>query len=120
MRLLKFWNSLGASALLAFALILTLGSTARTEGPVTSKPDPERGKAVAERVCTNCHLVSERQTNAVADVPSFASIANQPDQTEGAIMARIILPKHPMPVIPITKAELEDVSAYIMSLKGEE
>ena len=120
MRLLNFWNSLGMSALFAFVLVLAFGSTARTEGPVTSKPDPERGKEVAERVCTNCHLVSDRQTKAVADVPSFAAIARQPDQSEEAIMARIILPKHPMPVIPITKSELEDVAAYIMSLRSEE
>ena len=120
MRLLKFWNTLGVSALLAFALVLALGSTARTEGPVTSKPDPERGKEVAERVCTNCHLVSDRQTKAVADVPSFAAIARLPHQTQGAIMARIIVPKHPMPVIPITKPELEDVAAYIMSLRRQE
>lgn len=120
MRLLNFWNSLGITALFAFVLILALGSAARTEGPVTSKPDPERGQEVAERVCTNCHLVSDRQTNAVADVPSFAAIARQPDQSEGAIMARIILPKHPMPVIPITKSELEDVAAYIMSLRSTE
>ncbi|WP_141701301.1 c-type cytochrome [Methyloceanibacter methanicus] len=111
--------SLAASALLAFVLILGLGSAARTEGAVTSLPDPARGKALAERLCTNCHLVSDRQTKAVADVPSFAAIANKPDQTEGAVMARIVMPMHPMPVIPITKPELEDVSAYIMSLRGE-
>lgn len=120
MKLRKFWNSLGASAILAFALVLMFGSAARTEAPVTSKPDPQRGQEIAERVCTNCHLVSDRQTNAVADVPSFAAIANKPDQNAGDIMARIIMPKHPMPVIPITKAELEDVTAYIMSLRSEE
>lgn len=120
MKLLKFGNPLGTSALFAFVLVLALGSTARTEGPVTSKPDPGRGQEVAERVCTNCHLVSDRQAKAVADVPSFAAIADQPDQSEGAIMARIILPKHPMPVIPITKSELEDVAAYIMSLRPAE
>lgn len=119
MRPLGFGAPLAASALLAFGLILGLGSAARTEAPLTSLPDPERGKALAERVCTNCHLVSDRQTKANADVPSFAAIANEPDQTAGAIMGRIVLPKHPMPVIPITKSELEDVSVYIMSLRSE-
>jgi cytochrome c1 len=35
-------------------------------------------------------------------------------------MAKIVMPKHPMPVIPITKSELEDLAAYIMSLKDQE
>jgi mono/diheme cytochrome c family protein len=39
-------------------------------------------------------------------------------QTTGDIIAHIILPKHPMPEIPLTKAELADLAAYIMSLRG--
>ncbi|MEZ5875141.1 MAG: hypothetical protein R3D30_10050 [Hyphomicrobiales bacterium] len=30
----------------------------------------------------------------------------------GSIMAKIIIPKHPMPVIPITKPELKDLAAF--------
>lgn len=86
-------------------------------GPVTSLPDPERGKELAQRLCSNCHLVSGEQEHAVADVPSFHEIANMEGQTAGAIMGKIIIPKHPMPVIPITKSELNDLAAYIMSLK---
>ncbi len=32
-------------------------------------------------------------------------------------MAHIALPKHPMPTIPLTKKELADLAAYIMSLR---
>ncbi len=39
-------------------------------------------------------------------------------QTEGSIMGKIIIPKHPMPVMPITKSELADLAAYIMSMKN--
>ncbi len=84
----------------------------------TSKPDPVHGKELAERVCTNCHLVgSATQEEANSDVPSFPEIANLQGQTAGGIMARIILPKHPMPQIPLTKSELTDLAAYIMSLR---
>jgi hypothetical protein len=44
-------------------------------------------------------------------------IANAEGQTEGSIMGRIILPKHPMPTIPLTKSEVGDLAAYIMSLR---
>lgn len=109
----------GATAVLALVLLVGFGSGAQAEEPAANKLRLEEGKAVAERVCTNCHLVSSEQTNAVADVPSFQEIADMPDQTEGGIMARIAIPKHPMPVIPITKEELEDVAAYIMSLRND-
>jgi mono/diheme cytochrome c family protein len=79
---------------------------------VTSQPDPVKGKVLAEKLCTNCHLVGSAQ-----QVPSFPEIANLEGQTAGAITARIMLPKHPMPTIPLTKAELADLAAYILSLR---
>ncbi len=84
----------------------------------TSKPDPVHGKQLAESLCTNCHLVgSATQEQANPDVPSFPEIANLEGQTAGAIIGRIILPKHPMPQIPLTKSELSDLAAFIMSLR---
>jgi mono/diheme cytochrome c family protein len=87
---------------------------------VTSQPDPVHGKGLAEKLCTNCHLVgsAQQQQPANADVPSFHEIANREGQTAGAITARIMLPKHPMPTIPLTKAELADLAAYILSLRN--
>jgi mono/diheme cytochrome c family protein len=88
---------------------------------VTSQPDPVHGKGLAEKLCTNCHLVGsaqQQQQPANADVPSFHEIANREGQTSGAITARIMLPKHPMPTIPLTKAELADLAAYILSLRN--
>ena len=87
---------------------------------VTSLPDPKAGKALAEKLCTNCHLVgstTQQQQPANADVPSFPEIANLEGQTAGAITARIMLPKHPMPTIPLTKTELADLAAYILGLR---
>ena len=54
----------------------------------------------------------------MVDVPSFREIANRQNQTAGAIMGKIIIPDHPMPVIPISKSELEDLAAYIMNLRS--
>lgn len=86
---------------------------------VTSQPDPGHGKVLAEKLCTNCHLVgSAKQEHANADVPSFHEIADKEGQTAGSIIARILLPKHPMPTIPLTKAELSDLAAYILSLRN--
>jgi cytochrome c1 len=35
-------------------------------------------------------------------------------------MVHIMLPKHPMPTIPLTKRELADLAAYILSLRDPE
>jgi mono/diheme cytochrome c family protein len=87
--------------------------TALAVAGVTSKPDSVHGKDLAEKLCTNCHLVgsTQQQQPANVDVPSFHEIA---DRT-----ARIMLPKHPMPTIPLTKAELADLAAYILSLHDD-
>ena len=100
---------------------LLLGAGLASAGPVTSVPDPVHGKEVAASLCSNCHLVgSGQQQQANADIPSFHEIANMQGQTAGAIMAHIVLPKHPMPTIPLTKSELADLAAYIMTLRDRE
>jgi cytochrome c1 len=47
-------------------------------------------------------------------------IANKEGQTAGTIKAHIVLPKHPMPTIPLTKSELADLAAYILSQRNPE
>jgi len=100
------------------ALALPLFASVALAG-VTSQPDKVQGKVLAEKLCTNCHLVgsAQQQHPANADVPSFHEIANREGQTAGAITARIMLPKHPMPTIPLTKTELADLAAYILGLR---
>ncbi|MGH6736686.1 MAG: c-type cytochrome [Methyloceanibacter sp.] len=104
-------------ARIVFTLGAVFATSAAFAGPVTSAPDPEHGKDLAQRLCSNCHLVDSGQSHASVDIPSFREIAGKEGQTEGAIMAAIVIPKHPMPVIPITKTELEDLAAYIMTLR---
>ena len=108
---------MGARIVLTFALVSLSGIGAGLAGPVTSAPDPIHGQELAQRLCSNCHLVSVTQEQVNVDVPTFNEIANMQDQTEGSIMAKIVIPKHPMPVIPITKTELKDLAAYIMTLR---
>ena len=100
------------------ALLLLLSVPLALAG-IASQPISKQGKVLAEKLCTNCHLVggAVQQGHADADVPSFPEIANLEGQTAGAITARIMLPKHPMPTIPLTKAELADLAAYILSLR---
>jgi len=104
----------------ALSLLLTLLlATPAFAGPVTNAPDPTHGQELASKLCSNL-VGSGQQEQANADVPSFHEIANKQGQTAGAIMAHIVLPKHPMPTIPLTKSELADLSAYILSLRDKD
>src|SRR3954452_3995163 len=46
-------------------------------------PDAAAGLQVARKLCASCHLIGETSTNAAtpADVPSFPSVANRPDES---------------------------------------
>ena len=96
---------------------LCFGAGLAFAGPATNQPDPFHGKELAQQLCANCHLVDNQQQQANADVPSFNEIANKEGQTAGAIMAHIMLPKHPMPTIPLTQSELADLAVYILSMR---
>jgi len=104
-------------AILALGTVFMLGADLAFAAPATNQPDPVHGKDLAVGLCANCHLVGAGQEHANVDVPSFNEIANKEGQTAGAIMAHIMLPKHPMPTIPLTRSELADLAAYILSMR---
>jgi mono/diheme cytochrome c family protein len=95
------------------------GSASGEAARATPKPDPEKGRALAERACVACHIVSKEATASTipADVPSFAVIANKPGQSMETIAGRIVIPHPAMPAIALTREEIVNVVAYIMTLK---
>jgi mono/diheme cytochrome c family protein len=110
---------MGSRLLFALCIFGLCGCGFAVAGQAMSEPDRARGQQLAARLCSNCHLVGTiQQEHANVDVPSFKEIANKEGQTEGAIVASILLPKHPMPAIPLTNSEIADLTAYIMSLRN--
>ncbi len=75
------------------------------------------GRSVAETWCANCHLVgSGAQPSANDAAPSFASIAAR--QPEAAGLRNWLRQRHRgrMPDYDLSRAELDGVVAYILSL----
>lgn len=87
----------------------------------TESADPDKGKALAETLCSGCHNVwmgpVERDTD---EIPSFYDVANRLDQTPELLAAGIIFPHPEMPKVPFTNEELRNIVAYIMSLRTQD
>ena len=78
-----------------------------------------RGQEIAERACVGCHSLGGQAGRKVEgiDVPSFGAIATQPHQTPQRLQSFIMTPHRPMPGINLSLAEVNDVVAYLLSLK---
>jgi mono/diheme cytochrome c family protein len=99
----------------------TLGSLAVSSGTASAQihPDAKTGRQIAEKLCVGCHIVGPKAAGATvpADVPSFSRIANKAGQTAQSIAGAIVVPHPPMPQIQLTREEIGDVAAYILTLK---
>jgi mono/diheme cytochrome c family protein len=78
--------------------------------------DVGRGKALAERWCAGCHVVSADQQRASADVPPFSTIAQRPDFSPHRLAFFLLDPHPKMPNLALSRNEAEDLAAYIASL----
>jgi mono/diheme cytochrome c family protein len=72
---------------------------------------------MAERWCSACHLVSPSQTQANADVPTFASIARKLPANADVLSAFIANPHPPMPNLSLSRQDIQDLLAYVATLK---
>lgn len=107
---------LPALALVAIALPTT---TVCAQGDTTVVTE---GRELALKWCAECHLVDKTQERAASDaVPSFYAVANHASTTETGLKAFLMSPhKKQMPNIMLTREQIDDVVAYILSLRGKE
>jgi mono/diheme cytochrome c family protein len=104
-------------ALSPLALFAALPAQAQT-GPVS--PSAEAGLRLARTMCSSCHMVELGAATALADVPPFMEIARKPGQTSQRLQGFMIAPHPPMPTLQLTRQNLKDLAAYILSLAPPE
>lgn len=99
--------------LLALALILlaALPAAAQTAG------DLESGRQIARTWCANCHAVEITAQQTADGVPSFPAIARMPATTQLSLHAFLQTPHQRMPNFQLSRQQIDDVAAYILSLK---
>ena len=103
----------GAIALLSFTALAPLASAQDRIG------DIQKGAVMAQRVCAECHAVREGQDRSPnPKAPSFAHVAIDPSMTSLALHVWFQTPHPTMPDFVLKADEMDDLAAYIQSLKG--
>jgi len=95
----------------ALALMLTGLS------PIAARADAAAGERLARQWCANCHVIdnSGPATTLPQGPPAFRIIAGHLDRDQ--MRAFLSHPHGAMPDLALTRAEIEDLIAYIGSLK---
>ena len=78
--------------------------------------DPADGLRLARHWCTSCHLVEPGvKTSDVA--PPFPAIGRDPTSTPDKLHAWLANPHPPMPNLSLSRRDIQDLLAYIATLK---
>ncbi|MCX8135069.1 MAG: cytochrome c [Roseococcus sp.] len=76
------------------------------------------GQRLAQQWCANCHAVAPGQRPPAGDAAaSFPAIAALPSTTEMSLRVFLQTPHAAMPDYRLSRAELDAVVAYILSLR---
>jgi len=104
------FKALGIGILLVAACLFA-GSAARAQ-------NVEAGKHIAQTWCSGCHLIGAEGPKTGSDAtPSFSSIAQEKSTTAISLAAFLSTPHPRMPNYVLSRTEMRDVSAYILSLR---
>jgi len=80
--------------------------------------DPGAGHTLVKKWCANCHIVgSAQKQGSSTGAPTFDAIAQMKSTTEMGLHAFLQTPHSRMPDLHLTRNEIDDVSAYILSLR---
>lgn len=86
--------------------------------PLAAHADAANGERLARQWCANCHVIGGSAASGATvpqGPPSFHTIAEHLDP--GALRAFLSHPHKPMPDLSLTRAEIDDLIAYIETLK---
>jgi mono/diheme cytochrome c family protein len=104
------WMQLTAAAAGAVSLATGLALAQQTPGNASS------GYGLAKTWCAGCHYIEPRELNARDAVPSFAGVAAMKSTTQLSLDAFLQTSHHNMPDWRLTRQQVDDVVAYILSL----
>ena len=108
-----------ARGLIVVAICLVALLLLRIQAASSATPGEEaaaRGHTLAQAWCSSCHAV-EKFAIPVERAPAFTAIAAMKSTTPLAIKVFMQSSHEPMPNFILKKQDIDDLAAYIMSLK---
>jgi cytochrome c2 len=79
--------------------------------------DPQRGQTIVRQWCEACHLADSKIS--ASDVgPPFAQIAKDPAYTDARLRGWLHDPHPPMPKFEMDRRMIDDIIAFIRTLKN--
>ncbi len=101
-------------------VIALLGVGQVAFGQIPVEPSLERGRDIAQRLCSSCHLMPDAPSSGViVGIPTLTAIANRPGQTGQRIETVLINPHLPMPDTHLTSGEIKDIIHYLETLRAD-
>ena len=105
----------------AVVMLALCGATLPADAAATASKsilDVTEGDRIAHTLCINCHAVDTGGPAIRSDrLLSFSSIANQKNLTSTTLPAWLNTSHERMPDFNLTRDEIRQVSAYILSLR---
>jgi mono/diheme cytochrome c family protein len=100
--------------LISIPVLVGLASSAEAQ-----TGDPEAGAAYAKQVCAMCHAIDRTELSPEPTAPPFKDVANTPGMTATALAVWLTTSHPTMPNIILDPQELDNVIAFIVSLKNK-
>lgn len=101
------------------AAVLALTGGLALAAPVApARADADDGARLARQWCVACHLV-EPGDGGVDTAPPFATMANDPTYTRDRLRRWLMDPHPPMETIQLSRRQIENIQAYIDSLRKD-
>ena len=114
-----FFNCRVRPAFLLLAGMLLLGAGPGRAG-AQEPGDVTAGGVLAEKWCSSCHVVASTQKLGSANgAPTFFAVARKKSTTRLSLRVFFQSPHDRMPNLQLNRDEVDNVSAYILSLRQE-
>jgi cytochrome c len=98
-----------------FSLVLLFVVAVSTSAMAQQAGDPGAGAAYAKQYCSKCHAIGDTQISPEPKAPRFKDIANT--RTPVVLGVWLRTPHLYMPNIVVEADQIDNVIAYILSLK---